>query len=327
MSRCHSAEMSSRRLGRPTVYAPTLLDFRWMAAIAVASAATTVWLAYVSFDVLVPAAPPRATGPSSATTRSIELAKLAIAVAGFVGAVLAGVYAYRRQRLAEGDARRADAEQLGARFAQASEQLGHTSPAVRLAGVYALAELADEWEARRQTCVNVLTAYLQVPWIWDPDDDDYQVGEHEVRRTIFRVIRDHLRDDMPYVSWRGLNFRFEGAIVNGGDLTGARFTNPPGSSTSATPRRAHVTFHGARFVGGVFHFHVAIEGADVWFQKARFEGGEVHFQGASITSGGLHFKGATEAGGQVLFTGFRNQGGKIEPGPFADRIPQPEPQQ
>ena len=50
---------------------------------------------------------------------------------------------------------------LNERFATAAEQLGSDKPAVRLAGVYAMAGLADDWEENRQTCVDVLCAYLR----------------------------------------------------------------------------------------------------------------------------------------------------------------------
>jgi hypothetical protein len=53
---------------------------------------------------------------------------------------------------------------LNERFATAAEQLGSDKPAVRLAGVYAMAGLADDWEENRQTCVHVPCAYLRMPW-------------------------------------------------------------------------------------------------------------------------------------------------------------------
>ena len=53
---------------------------------------------------------------------------------------------------------------LNERFTTAAEQLGSDKPSVRLAGVYAMAGLADDWEANRQTCVNVLCAYLRMPY-------------------------------------------------------------------------------------------------------------------------------------------------------------------
>ena len=51
---------------------------------------------------------------------------------------------------------------LNERFATAAEQLGTDKPpAVRLAGVYAMAGLADDWEKNRQTCIDVLCGYLR----------------------------------------------------------------------------------------------------------------------------------------------------------------------
>ena len=58
------------------------------------------------------------------------------------------------------------------RFATAAGQLGNDKPAaVRLAGVYAMAGLADDWPENRQTCVDVLCAYLRLPYEPDPGGD------------------------------------------------------------------------------------------------------------------------------------------------------------
>ena len=58
---------------------------------------------------------------------------------------------------------------LNERFATAAGQLGDDKPpAVRLAGVYAMAGLADDWPENRQTCVDVLCAYLRMPYEPDP---------------------------------------------------------------------------------------------------------------------------------------------------------------
>ena len=60
---------------------------------------------------------------------------------------------------------------LNERFATAAGQLGGDKPtAVRLAGVYAMAALADDWPKNRQTCVDVLCAYLRLPYDPDPGD-------------------------------------------------------------------------------------------------------------------------------------------------------------
>src|SRR5215467_5512118 len=61
---------------------------------------------------------------------------------------------------------------LNERFATAAEQLGGDKPpAVQLAGVYAMAVLADDWVKNRQTCVDVLCAYLRMPYEPDPGAD------------------------------------------------------------------------------------------------------------------------------------------------------------
>ncbi|WP_405476451.1 hypothetical protein [Streptomyces sp. NBC_00009] len=92
-----------------------------------------------------------------------------------MAAVLAGVYAYRKQLLAEGDSHRADASQLSERYSTAAEQLGHEQAAVRLAGAYAMARLADDWPEQRQVCVDVLCAYLRMPYEADPPSSGIQV--------------------------------------------------------------------------------------------------------------------------------------------------------
>ena len=92
---------------------------------------------------------------------------------------------------------------LNERFATAAGQLGSDKPpAVRLAGVYAMAGLADDWPENRQTCVDVLCAYLRLPYEPDPGDDadpaeassPYRASR-EVRHTVIRVITAHLKDE------------------------------------------------------------------------------------------------------------------------------------
>jgi len=61
---------------------------------------------------------------------------------------------------------------LNERFATAAAMLGSDKPpAVRLAGVYALAGLADDWPENLQTCIDGLCAYLRLPYEPDPDEE------------------------------------------------------------------------------------------------------------------------------------------------------------
>jgi hypothetical protein len=90
---------------------------------------------------------------------------------------------------------------LNERFATAAGQLGDDKPpTVRLAGVYAMAGLADDWPENRQTCVDVLCAYLRLPYEPAPGEE-IPAPEHlaflasrEVRHTVIGVIAAHLRD-------------------------------------------------------------------------------------------------------------------------------------
>jgi hypothetical protein len=82
--------------------------------------------------------------------------------------VIALTVAYRRQRLSEIEVDREDAKLYNERFAAAADQLSSERAANRLAGVYAMAVLADEWGPGRQTCVNVLCAYLRMPYEQPP---------------------------------------------------------------------------------------------------------------------------------------------------------------
>src|SRR5579862_7688400 len=80
---------------------------------------------------------------------------------------------------------------LNERFATAAGQLGGDKPpAVRLAGVYAMTGLADDWSENRQTCVDVLCGYLRLPYEPDPGQDAraperlaFRAGR-EVRHTV-----------------------------------------------------------------------------------------------------------------------------------------------
>ena len=89
-------------------------------------------------------------------------------VAGFGGVVLLAVN-YRKQRVAEDEhdlavqrAEREVVQKFNERFGSAAEQLANESAAVRLAGVYAMAGLADDWVDKRQVCVDVLCGYFRI---------------------------------------------------------------------------------------------------------------------------------------------------------------------
>jgi Pentapeptide repeats (9 copies) len=175
-----------------------------------------------------------------------------------------------------------------------------------------MAGLADDWEKKenRQTCVDVLCAYLRLPYDPAPGDEFTTrpvatVGledalakwaayhaNREVRHTIIRLIGAHLRPGAP-VSWQGLNFDFSGVVFDGADFSSAQFSS------------GTVDFSRAQFSDGDVDFHEAqFSGSKVDFNGAQFSGGMVHFTGAQFSGGTLHFYGARfSRGAKVVFYG------------------------
>jgi uncharacterized protein YjbI with pentapeptide repeats len=210
---------------------------------------------------------------------------------------------------------------LNERFATAADQLGSDkSAAVRLAGVYAMAGLADDWEANRQTCVDVLCAYLRMPYESNPGEDAAEPdrlafrASREVRHTVIRVIGAHLKDGAA-VSWQGLDFDFTGVVFDGGDFSGARFSGGtvtffgasfPGNDTD------EVVFDDAEFSGGDVSFAGAkFSGGAVTFFRAVFSGGSISFDDAKFTDGQVTFGDAQFSGGDVSFDLAKFSGGTV----------------
>jgi hypothetical protein len=181
-----------------------------------------------------------------------DLVKLSFGVVAGAGALVALVVAYRRQRVDEDAALRDTTRLHTERFTTAVSQLGEESAAVRLGGVHALAGLADDAPTRelRQTCIDVLCAYLRLPYTAgadlpanDADARHTYLALREVRHTIIRLIRDHLRPPPTHPhSWQGHDFDVTGVVFDGGDFSEAVFSG------------GVVSFIGATFSGGRVNF-------------------------------------------------------------------------
>jgi hypothetical protein len=193
--------------------------------VAVVGLAALAWLAWV----LLGLAGYRRHG-APALKDTVSVLQLVFATVAGAGALVALIVAYRRQKVAEADS--VHDRVFNERFTAIATQLGDAQPAVRLAGVHALAGLADDWKQNRQTCVDVLCAYLRLPYDPDPGDDAAPAARiayranREVRHTIIRLIGTHLRPGAA-VSWQGLTFDFNGVIFDGGDFRGAEFSSGP----------------------------------------------------------------------------------------------------
>lgn len=93
-------------------------------------------------------------------------ARTTVTLVGIVGLGGAAFLAYRKQVSTEATHLLEQSSGLRDRYTTVAEQLGHDSTAIRLAGVYALASLADDWhdfgnDDERQVCVDLLCAYLR----------------------------------------------------------------------------------------------------------------------------------------------------------------------
>ncbi|MBW6437675.1 hypothetical protein KZ829_28465 [Actinoplanes hulinensis] len=293
-------------------------------------------------------------GSVSATTL-IEFLKLAFAVVAGIGGIVALIVAYRRQRvvessnklaeinsalahladeraeasrlLAEAADRRASIENdrsgirlLNERFTKSAEQLGSDHPAIRLAGAYSMASLADDWPEERQTCIDVLCGYLRMTPGNITDDN-------EVRRTIARIIVAHLRVGAR-ISWQGHRFDLADSEINEWDfrniavgkstvlnLEGASFggakTQPSFRNMKVAGGSVHLTR--INFTKGVELSGLELEAGLVNLQGSQFFGWGAGFDSASINGGLLDLRSCTFNSG-ATFGSYPQQWVKIEGG-------------
>src|ERR1043165_1493160 len=149
----------------------------WLCTGIVVSAlvAVLLWFAFGAPDL---------TGPIEQGQR-FDVVKLILTVAGSVaggvGAVVALVVSYRKQHQSEAAERREDTRLFNERYHQAAEQLGSEKAAVRLAGGEAPAGLADDWDDGRGKCVEVLCAYIRMPYA--PPDSGLDDENEDVERS------------------------------------------------------------------------------------------------------------------------------------------------
>ncbi|MDU0294737.1 pentapeptide repeat-containing protein [Saccharothrix longispora] len=192
------------------------------------------------------------------------------------------------ERVAVTTERDAEARRITDLYAKSVEQLGSDKAPIRHGGLYALERLAQDHPdnpALRQTVVNVLCAYLRVPFDLpgDPPDTDAdrtardehreQVQEREVRLTAQRILTKHVNPgsdtDHPAATfWTDTDFdltaavlidwEMENCLLRNATFRGARFTG-------------HTSFMKATFTGNAL-FYKAISTGDVLFDNATFSG-------------------------------------------------------
>ena len=180
-----------------------------------------------------------------------------------------------------------------------------------------MAGLADDWQENRQTCVDVLCAYLRLPYEPAPGEAALVPEQlafranREVRHTVIRVVTAHLKEEAA-VSWQGLNFDFTGVAFDGGDFSGAVFSGGTIDFSNAVFADGTVVFAGARFSGGTVYFAGArFSGGTVYFGHAVFSGSTVNFRVAVFSGGLVYFERAVFSGGTVSFDSAVFSGGLI----------------
>ncbi|WP_457511640.1 pentapeptide repeat-containing protein [Streptomyces sp. TE33382] len=252
-----------------------------------------------------------------------DLVKLSFGVVAGAGALVALVVAYRRQRVDEAGAHREATRLHTERFSQAVDKLGSDSPAVRLGGVHALAGLADDApdNSLRQTCIDVLCAYLRLRYSPDPGEGPAHLEEHhhylalrEVRHTILRLIGDHYRyPEGTHRSWQGCDLDLTGVTIDGDmDFDRAVFSGGRVSFAGAVFSDGRVSFAEAVFSDGRVIFDSAVfSDSEVSFARAKFSGSEVSFDGAVFSGGMVSFYEAVFSGGGVSFARAVFSGGMV----------------
>lgn len=239
----------------------------------------------------------KAARSASDTVTLADLVRLALySIAGAAG-IIALTLAYRRQVLHERQDQDAAAVTFADRFGRAAEQLGSPAPAIRIAGVYALAALADTYpdnldsqhRDRRQQVIDTLCGYLRLPQTSSSEMPDPTVKstastgdelgstvpslDDHVRNTILTVIRNRTSASRP--SWSSHTFDFRKVRFHAVDLAGC---------TLATADFTGATFAGeadfSQFIGCARFDGSSFAGAAV-FRRAQFSEG-TQFAGAAF---------------------------------------------
>lgn len=257
------------QVGRPPLSGRRLVAAALLGLVVLGTAFTVMWL-------WINTTP--ATGEQK-TTAHLEVFKTTASVAVMLGGLGALYLAARRQRTQEAEHNHAvrtaeinkkHAERVAAAteddaarrrvtelYTKAADQLGSDKAPVRLAGLYALERVGQDNPDQRQTIINVLCAYLRMPYeqplpvgrlLRDPHNDLIRQRveaerprweEGEVRLTAQRIVIDHLElvapDGDDSISWGAYPLDLRGAVLIDLDLRGRRI----GSAR----------FDGAHFIG------------------------------------------------------------------------------
>lgn len=201
------------------------------------------------------------------------------------------------------------------RYSKAAEQIASEDAAVRLAGVYALAGLADDWHRRdfsrdRQTCVSLLCAYYRMKSLELPDPSvPMKVSEMQVQDAVIESISNRMRSDTdPEGRWTSTKFDFRSATIRVARFAGCVFATNSWDFSRAT--LGGVYFTGCVFESDQFNFASAESGVwNVRFDQCVFKGGQIGL-GLEL-SGDLWFQNCRFEGTDFDLSWLRLEGGNI----------------
>lgn len=212
-----------------------VLSWRWVLAGGVFVAVVIVVVLAVLWHV---AGNAPADGRAAA---QIDAIKTALGAGAGTGGGVALLLAARRQWLSERAQAYTEEDSAERRITElyttAVDQLGSEKAAVRLGGLYALERLGHDHTQHGQTVVDVMCAYLRMPY--EPEDDPESRQEIEVRMTGQRLLNRRLRNtstplDLDLSGAALFVIDFSRAVVNDARFVGTDF-------------HGGVIFEGARF--------------------------------------------------------------------------------
>jgi uncharacterized protein YjbI with pentapeptide repeats len=218
------------------------------------------------------------------------------------------------------------------RLTAATRELADPNHTIRVAGVYNLAALADDWEDRRQDCIDILCATLCDQSSPATAPSHATVSPiRDVRHAILNIIAAHLQSDNrrqpAHTDWSNYNFSFTGITFDGADFANARFNGlvkfcyskfASGATVFNNAQflgAGRIDFTGAQFTGGGVTFSdclfaggskidftdVQVNGGHIGFEHSEFSGGDVHFVDARFSRGTVSFADAKFSGADVFF--------------------------
>lgn len=121
--------------------------------------------------------------------------KLSLTAVGGIGGTVYLVIKYRERNSIESSEEDIKLERIEEKILRAVQQLGSESPQVRIAGVYALTEVADTHRGNyRQRVVDLLCGYLRTErGSWDANTGSYVNTDSVLDDIILNVISQHMR--------------------------------------------------------------------------------------------------------------------------------------